>query len=48
MLHEALIVPVLLYGSETMVWRERERSRIRAIQMYNLRSLLVIGERIEY
>ena len=30
-LHESLLVPVLTYGSETMIWRE-ERSRIRAVQ----------------
>ena len=23
-LHEALLVPVLLYGSETMIWREKK------------------------
>ena len=26
--HEALLVPVLLYVSETMAWREKERSSI--------------------
>ena len=26
-------MPVLMYGSETMIWREKERSRIRAVQM---------------
>ena len=35
-------MPVLTYGSETMIWREKERSRIRAVQMDNLRSLLGI------
>ena len=39
-LNEGLLVPVLWYGSETMVWKE-ERSRNRAVQMDNLRSLLV-------
>ena len=34
-LHESLLVPVLTYGSETMIWRE-ERSRIIAVQMGNL------------
>ena len=33
-------MPVLLYGSETMVWREKERSRIRAVQIDNLRGML--------
>ena len=30
-LHEGLLLPVLLYGSETMIWREKEKSRIRAV-----------------
>ena len=41
-LHESLLVPVLMYGSETVIWREKERSRISAIQMDNLRGLLGI------
>ena len=41
-LHETLFVPVLMYGSETMLWKEKERSRIRAMQMDNLRGLLDI------
>ena len=41
-LHESLLVPVLTYGTETMIWRENERSRIRAVQMDNLRGLLGI------
>ena len=36
--HETLLVPVLTYGSETMLWKER--SRIRAVQMDNLTGLL--------
>ena len=40
-LHESLLVPVLTYGSETMIWRE-ERSRIRAVQTDKLRGLLGI------
>ena len=38
-LHETLLVPVLTYGNETMLWKEKERSRIRAVQMDNLRGL---------
>ena len=38
-LHETLLVPVLMYSSETIIWKEKERSRIRAIQMDNLRGL---------
>ena len=41
-LHETLLVPVLMYGSETMLCKEKERSRMRAVQMYNLRGLLSI------
>ena len=42
-LHETLLVPVLKYGSETKLWKEKERSRIRAVQMKNLRILLDIN-----
>ena len=41
-LHKLLLVPVLTYGSETMIWRERERSRIKVVQMDNLKGLLDI------
>ena len=41
-LHETLVVPVLKYGSETMLWKEKEISRIRAVQMDNIRVLLGI------
>ena len=37
-----MLVPVLLYGRETMIWKEEERSRIRAVQMDKIRSLLGI------
>ena len=39
---ETLLVPVLMYGNETMLWKEKERSRVRAVQMENLRGLLGI------
>ena len=41
-LHETLFVPVLMYGSETVFLKEQERSRIRAVQMDNLRGFLGI------
>ena len=41
-LHETLLVPVLMYGSDSMIWREKERSRAKAVQMDNLRGLLGI------
>ena len=41
-LHETLLVPVLIYGSETMLWKEKERSIIRAVQIDNLIGLLDI------
>ena len=41
-LHETLLIPVLIYGREIiMIWKE-ERSRIRVVQMHNLRGLLGI------
>ena len=41
-LHETLLVPVVMYGSETMLGKEKERSRIRTVLMDNLRGLLGI------
>ena len=41
-LYEKLVVPVLMYGSETMLWKKKEKSRIRSVQMGNLLGLLVI------
>ena len=41
-LRKSLLVPVLTYGSETMIWREKVRSRIRVVQMDNLTGLLGI------
>ena len=41
-MNETLLVPVLMYGNETMLWREKERSRVRAVQMDSLRGLLGI------
>ena len=41
-LHELLFVPFLMCGSETMIWKEKERSRIMATQTENLRGLLGI------
>ena len=38
-LHETLLVSVLMYGSETRLWKEKERSRIRAVHIDNLRGL---------
>ena len=35
-------MPVLMYGSETIIWKEEERSRIRAVQMDKIGSLLSI------
>ena len=41
-LHELLFIPLLLYDSEAMVWRERKRSRIKVVQMDSLRGLVGI------
>ena len=41
-LHETLLVSVLMYGNETMLWKEKEKSGVRAVQMDNLRGLLGI------
>ena len=42
-LHETLLEPVLMYGNETILWKEKERSRFRAVQMDNLRGLLGVS-----
>ena len=39
-LHDPLLVPILMYGSETLLWKER--SRIMAVRMDNLRVLFGI------
>ena len=46
-LHETLLEHVLIYGSETMIWKEKDRSRIKAVQMNDLRGLLgsLFGEK---
>ena len=41
-MHESLLVPVLTYFSEIMTWRKKDRPRIRAVQIDNLRGLLDI------
>ena len=39
---ETMLVPVLMNGSETTLWREKEKSRVRDVQMDNFRGLLGI------
>ena len=41
-LHKTLLVLVLMYGNETTLWKEKERSRIRTVQVDNLRGFLGI------
>ena len=41
-LNESLLVPILTYDSVTMIWREKKKSRVRAVQMDSLRGLLGI------
>ena len=36
-MHETLLMHILMYGSEAMIWKEKERSKIRAVHMDNLR-----------
>ena len=37
-----MLVPVLMYDSETMLWKKKERFRVSAVKMDNLRGLLGI------
>ena len=41
-MHEALFAAVLMLGSEAILWKEEERSRVRVVKMHNLRGLLGI------
>ena len=44
-LHETMLVHVFMYSNETMLWKEKKRSRIsriRTVQMDNLRGFLGI------
>ena len=41
-LHETFLVYVVMQGNERILWKEKERSRIRTVQMDNLRGLLGI------
>ena len=39
-LHEGMLLPVLLYSSETMVLNKKYRSKVQCVQMDNLRGVL--------
>ena len=39
-LHKILLVPFLMYGSETMIWKKEEGYRVRAVQTDKIRSSL--------
>ena len=41
-LHEALFIPLFLYGSEKIIGEEKKRSRIRVLLMNSFRGLLSI------
>ena len=41
-LHEALFVPVFMYGRDTTKWKEKGKFRIRAVQVDNRIGLLCI------
>ena len=41
-LHKTLLVPVLMYGNESMLWKEKERTKIRDVQIDYFRGLLDI------
>ena len=41
-LQNSLLVPIPIHFSETMIWKDNKKSRIRAVQVDNLRDLLGI------
>ena len=46
-LHKSLLMSVLMYGSKTMIWKEKERSSIKVVQLNNLIGFLGSGEWIK-
>ena len=46
-LHERLLVLVLMYGSETMLWKEKERYRFRLCRWTTSDDCWVLGGWIE-
>ena len=42
MLDEGLLTPALIYRCKTMVWRKKERSRIRVVQMENFKEVCCV------
>lgn len=38
--HDAVLAPTLMYGSESWVWKKRQESRINAVEMRSLRSMI--------
>ena len=47
-LRETLFVPILMYGSERVLWKEKERSRIRMYRWTTSEVCLVLGGCIEF
>ena len=39
-LHEDVLLPVLMYSSETIVWNKMYRSKVQCVQMDNLKGVL--------
>ncbi|CAG4947225.1 unnamed protein product [Parnassius apollo] len=42
-IHNTVLVPTLMYGSESWVWQKKHESRINAVEMRSLRSMLVLN-----
>ena len=38
-IHNGVLVPTLMYGSESWVWQKRHESRVNAVEMRSLRSM---------
>lgn len=41
-LYKSILILTLIYESETMIWKEKDSSRIRAVQMNNLGRIIVV------
>ncbi|GBP82570.1 hypothetical protein EVAR_87816_1 [Eumeta japonica] len=44
-MHNAVLIPTLMYGSESWVWQKKNESRINAVEMRSLRSMCGVSRK---
>lgn len=45
LLHETMLISTLVYGGETMIWKAVLKSKIKAVQIDNLRAVIGMKSR---